>query len=74
LAPSAKSNSRNLGVFACRPDLFFYTNVALDYSLVSVEGNPGSRYAIIQHPMGEPKQIDLVITRSSTWTTSSPST
>jgi V8-like Glu-specific endopeptidase len=62
--------------FACRPDLFFYTNVALDYSLVSVEGNPGNRYgvipigsarpragdrvAIIQHPMGEPKQIALV--------------
>lgn len=63
--------------FACRPDIFFYTNQHLDYTLIAVDGTPGSRYGvvplgtsripvpgeqvcIIQHPMGEPKQIALV--------------
>jgi V8-like Glu-specific endopeptidase len=63
--------------FACRPEAFFYTNRYLDYTLIAVDGSPGTRYGIvplgtsqtpilgdrvciIQHPMGEPKQIALV--------------
>jgi V8-like Glu-specific endopeptidase len=53
----------------------FHTNEALDYSLVQLEGEPGekwgwspllpkrigigSRVNIIQHPLGQPKQISL---------------
>lgn len=53
----------------------FHTNPALDYTLVEVEGEPGqewgwlplaardvrvnSRVNIIQHPMGQPKQVSI---------------
>ncbi|MDY6805071.1 MAG: trypsin-like peptidase domain-containing protein [Cyanobacteriota bacterium] len=53
----------------------FHTNINLDYSLVEIEGEPGkewgylplaardvrvnNRVNIIQHPMGQPKQISM---------------
>lgn len=53
----------------------FHTNINLDYSLVEIEGKPGeewgylplarrdvrvnNRVSIIQHPMGQPKQISI---------------
>ena len=53
----------------------FHTNVDLDYTLIELEGNPGRKWGwlpllprnirrdervnIIQHPLGQPKQISL---------------
>jgi V8-like Glu-specific endopeptidase len=36
--------------FAVQPDVFFYTNVDLDYTLVAIADAPGHRYGVI--PMG----------------------
>jgi hypothetical protein len=62
--------------FSCAPDIFFLTDETLDFTLVSVAGDPGVRFgtiplaraavavgdavAIIQHPGGQPKQLGLV--------------
>lgn len=61
--------------YRAKPNGFFHTNQALDYTLVQLEGKPGQRWGwlpllpkginsgnrvnIIQHPLGQPKQISL---------------
>lgn len=61
--------------YRAKPNGIFHTNQTLDYTLVQLERNPGekwgwlplqpriikrdSRVNIIQHPMGQPKQISL---------------
>ncbi|MEH1931187.1 trypsin-like peptidase domain-containing protein [Nostoc sp.] len=61
--------------YRAQPNGVFYTNQTLDYTLVQLKGEPGykwgwlplwsreissgSRVNIIQHPMGQPKQISL---------------
>jgi V8-like Glu-specific endopeptidase len=61
--------------YRAQPNGVFHTNQALDYTLVELEGEPGQRWGwlpllakvirkgnrvnIIQHPLGQPKQISL---------------
>lgn len=62
--------------YKCDASVFFLTNEALDFTIVGTQGDPGIRFGfislsngtpgigdrvnIIQHPLGQPKQIAMV--------------
>lgn len=70
-----KGEAQEPDEYRAKLDGFFYTNEQLDYAIVQLDGEPGSKWSwlplltrnikrddrvnIIQHPGGQPKQISL---------------
>ncbi|MEG4584713.1 trypsin-like peptidase domain-containing protein [Microcoleus sp. MOSTC5] len=70
-----QGEAQQIEEYRAKPNGVFHTNGSLDYTLVQIEGEPGRKWGwlpllpraisrgirvnIIQHPLGQPKQISL---------------